>query len=85
MKENDLDNNEYFMPKITPDFLKNANEYPLFEKYLFRGAKRYITQKFIKGQIVISYLYDTTVKMETLCSRFYAVISGTSGDINMGS
>ncbi len=27
----------------------------------------------------------TTVKMETLCSRFYAVISGTSGDINMGS
>ena len=24
-----------------------------------------------------------TVKMETLCSRFYAVISGTSGDINM--
>ena len=23
--------------------------------------------------------------METLCSRFYAVISGTSGDINMGS
>ena len=27
----------------------------------------------------------TTVKMETLCSRFYADISGTSGDINMGS
>ncbi len=27
----------------------------------------------------------TTVKMKTLCSRFYAVISGTSGDINMGS
>ncbi len=26
-----------------------------------------------------------TVKMETLCGRFYAVISGTSGDINMGS
>ncbi len=29
--------------------------------------------------------YETTVKMETLCSRFYAVISGTSGDIDMGS
>ncbi len=26
-----------------------------------------------------------TVKMETLCSRFYAVISGTNGDIDMGS
>ncbi len=25
-----------------------------------------------------------TVNMETLCSRFYAVISGTSVDINMG-
>ena len=27
----------------------------------------------------------TTVKMQTLCSRFHAVISGTSGDISMGS
>ena len=26
-----------------------------------------------------------TVKMETLCSRFYALISGTRGDIDMGS
>ncbi len=26
-----------------------------------------------------------TVKMETLCSRFYADISGTSGDIIKGS
>ena len=25
-----------------------------------------------------------TVKMETLCSKFYAAISGMSGDINMG-
>ncbi len=30
-------------------------------------------------------LTDITVKMETLCSRFYAVISGMSGDINMRS
>ncbi len=28
---------------------------------------------------------NPTVKMETLCSRFYADISGTSGDIDMGS
>ncbi len=27
----------------------------------------------------------STVKMETLCSRFYAVISGTSDDINIRS
>ncbi len=27
----------------------------------------------------------STVKMERLCSRSYAVMSGTSGDINMGS
>ena len=29
--------------------------------------------------------YMVTVKVETLCSRFFAVISGTSGDIDMGS
>ena len=28
---------------------------------------------------------EVSVKMETLCSRFYAVIAGTSGDINVTS
>ena len=30
-------------------------------------------------------MYECTVKIETLCSRFYVNISVTGGDINMGS
>ena len=33
----------------------------------------------------MKFIESITVKMETLRSRFYAVISGTSGDIDMAS
>ena len=46
-----------------------------------------VNASIVINQRIALHLHDLspTVKMETLCSRFYAVISGTSGDIDMGS
>ena len=39
----------------------------------------------VKDMLIMLRHTVPTVKMETLCSKFYAVISGTSGDIDVGS
>ena len=61
----------------------------LMQRKKAKNCVQFMTSTFLTMSPILVLLICVsampTVKMETLCSRFYAVISGTSGDIDMGS